>query len=121
MSRIDINGRPRSRGELPGWYSAALEEQAASGLSMTEYADRLGVAAATLYQWKRRLSADDEGSAELETPRSLGLVEVSLESHRSIGREENFVVRLGNGRLVEVPQRFEDSDLIRLLEVLEAC
>ena len=51
----------------------------------------------------------------------MGLVEVSLEGRRSIGKAENFVIRLGNDRCVEVPRRFEGADLIRLLELLEAC
>jgi hypothetical protein len=40
---------------LAGWYSAALSAQASSGLSITEYAPCIGVAAATLYEWRPRL------------------------------------------------------------------
>jgi len=86
---------------------------------MADYAVELGVAAATLYQWKRRLSADD--LAEFETPRSLGLVEVSIEDPPLAVASGPIVVRLGRGRCVELPSRFDDEDLIRLIEVLESC
>jgi len=119
MQDIDLTVRPQSRDELADWYTAALEEQASSGLSMSDYADELGVTPTTLYQWRRRLSADD--AAEFETPGSLGLVEVAIEDRSSAASVDPIVVRLGNGRCVELPRRFEDDDLIRLLEILESC
>ena len=121
MHTININKRPRSRTELPDWYSAVLDDQANSGLSMAEYADELGLTPATLYQWKRRLSEDEEDRAEFETPSSMGLVEVAVEGLPSTGRQEPLIIRLGRNRFVEVPRRFDDADLIRLLEILEAC
>ncbi len=121
MDTIDLNERPQSRDELAVWYTAALDEQASGGLSMAEYAEELGVTATTLYQWKRRLSAEEEDRAEYETPSSMGLVEVSLEGPSSSDNAENFVVRLDDGRCVEVPQRFNDAGLIRLLQLLESC
>ena len=75
----------------------------------------------TLYQWKRRLCAKEEDRAEFETPRSIGLVEVSLESPRSAGKDDPFVIRLSNNRCVEIPRSFDPAELIRLLEILEAC
>jgi transposase-like protein len=119
MQDIDLSQRPRSRDHLPEWYATALEDQATSGLSMADYAGELGIAPATLYQWKRRLSAEDPG--EFETPASLGLVEVSIEDRPSHAASGPVVVRLGNGRCVEVPKQFDDDDLIRLIEILESC
>lgn len=119
MQDIDLTARPRSRDELADWYTAALEDQASSGLSMADYADELGVTSATLYQWKRRLSADD--AADFETPGSLGLVEVAIEDSTRSGSVDPIVVRLKHGRCVELPSRFDDDDLIRLLEILESC
>ncbi|MCP5039936.1 MAG: hypothetical protein GY944_02830 [bacterium] len=84
---------------------------------MAEYADQLGVAPATLYQWNRRLSSE---AAEFETPVSMGLVEVAIGERPSDSTTEPIVVRLGN-RCVELPRRFDDEDLIRLIEILEAC
>ena len=119
MQDIDLTERPQSRDELAAWYSAALEDQVASGLSMGEYAGELGVASATLYQWKRRLAAED--AAEFETPRSHGLVEVSIEDRPSACESDPIVVRLGRDRCVELPSRFEDDDLIRIVAILESC
>ena len=122
MQNTDQKGRPQSRDALAGWYAAALKEQACSGLSMAEYADELGVASTTLYQWKRRLCVEDH--AEFETPASFGLVEVSVEdrsSARSSDDAGHLVVRVGEGRCVEVPPRFDDAELMRLITVLESC
>ena len=89
---------------------------------MAAYAEERGVSVATLYQWKRRLSAEEEDRAEFETPRSMGLVELSLEGpQQSGGKEEQFVIRLGNDRCVEVPRHFDGTELIKLLEILETC
>ncbi len=119
MQDIDLTVRPQCRDELAEWYAAALEDQASSGLSMADYADELGVTPTTLYQWRRRLSADV--AAEFETPGSLGLVEVSIEDRSPAKAVDPIVVRLGRGRCVELPRRFDDDDLIRLLEILESC
>jgi hypothetical protein len=119
MQNIDLTVRPQCRDDLASWYTAALKDQVSSGLSVADYADQLGVTAATLYQWKRRLSADD--AAEFETPRSLGLVEVALDSLPPTRPTDPIVVRLGRDRYVELPSRFDDEDLIRLIEILESC
>lgn len=116
MKRNDLQERPERREELAGWYAELLEAQASSGLSMADYAAEVGVTAGTLYQWKRRLA----DYAEFETPRSLGLVEVSVKRGPSERTASPFVVRLGD-RCVEVPQQFDDEDLIRLIGVLESC
>ena len=61
MDIIDIMERPSSRDALRDWYSAILEDQESSGLSVAEYADKVGLSAATLYQWRRRLHSVDSG------------------------------------------------------------
>ena len=120
MQDINLMERPQKRDELRTWYSAALADQANRGLSMADYADELGVSSATLYQWKRRLSAED--AAEFETPRSLGLVEVTIEEQPRTGAESSpIVVQLSSGRRVELPKGFDDSDLVRLISLLESC
>ncbi len=120
MKNIDLMERPQKRGELADWYTTALAEQASSGLSVAEYADELGVSSATLYQWKRRLSAED--TAEFETPRSLGLVEVTIEDQpRVCAESSSIVVQLSGDRRVEVPRGFDDNDLVRLISLLESC
>ena len=123
MPKLRITARPRGRDELAEWYAAALDDQATSGLTVAEYAEEIGVAAATLYQWRRRLSVDAGGDLSAP-PRPAGLVEVTLEAERtepSIEAAGVFTVRLGCGRSIELPQHFDGSELRRLVEILESC
>ena len=120
MRRIDLGPRPTGREELSGWYSAALSAQAASGLSVTDYAELIGVTAATLYQWRRRLAAAGD-----DAPAPGNLVEVTIArptpSAISSSRN-NLLVRIGDGRRsIEVPRAIEADDLRRLIAVLESC
>ena len=55
MRRTTTGARPAGRSELKAWYKTALAEQASSGMSVTAFASRIGVAVSTLYQWRRRL------------------------------------------------------------------
>ena len=120
MARIDLSHRPRSREELAGWYATALDDQASSGLSVAEYATGLGVTAATLYQWRRRLAAQD--TVELDRPDSFGLIEVMPDSTPGPDETEStLVVRLGRDREIDVPREFDAGDLRRLVTVLESC
>jgi len=120
MARIDFDDRPRARGDLARWYAAALDDQAASGLSVAEYADEIGVAAATLYQWRRRLALrSDEDRQTLPNP--VGLVEVTVKSRSAPDDVAVFTVRLGRDRGIEVPHEFDDAELRRLVTVLESC
>jgi transposase-like protein len=120
MSKSKTGGRPRSRSERARWYSEVLEHQAASGLTIVEYAHGIGVAPATLYEWRRRLateSCDDQSPA---TP--FGLVEVAVEPEPVASPNGmTFVVQLGCGRAVEVPAGFIEADLRRLVRLLESC
>lgn len=118
MRRIASSGRPTSRGELAAWYSSILEQQAESGLSVTEYAARAGLSAWTLYGWRRRLGAVADASPSSERPR---LIEVAV-SRPTAPATEGLLVRLGDGRRsVVVPSGFDGDDLRRLVAVLESC
>ena len=98
------------------WYAAALADQAASGISVAEYAARLGVSVPTLYQWRRRLGSLRRDIADVDTK----LVEVTLA--RPVPVADALVVRVCSGRRsIEVPRGFDDDDLRRLLTVLESC
>jgi transposase-like protein len=119
MRRIELDGRPQDREELGRWYAAALKRQASSGLSVAEYADQIGVSAATLYQWRRRLSGEavEKGRAgDL-----VGLVEVTVDREAVMDGTRGFLVRLGGERCIDVPAKFNDGELRRLVRVLESC
>ena len=121
MRRIDLGERPTSREELAAWYSAVLDAQAGSGLSVADYADRVGVSAWTLYQWRRRLSSPGNGGGDSS---QASLVEVMISSP-SVARGAGLIVRVSDGRRsIEVPRGFDSDDLRRVviaLEALESC
>ena len=117
MRKRSIGERPGSRRDLAGWYASALEAQRASGLSVAEYATRIGVSAPTLYQWRRRLEAAG-GDEEAQTR----LIEVTGERQVAESDEGDLVVRLAGGRRsVVVPLGFNGDELRRLIGVLESC
>ena len=117
MRRVDLSERPTSREDLADWYSAALSAQARSGLSVSDYAACIGVTAATLYQWRRRLSpssAGDQGGSNL--------VEVSIARPMRSSPDGGLIVHVGDDRRsIEVPAGFDAEDLRRLVAVLESC
>jgi len=90
--------------------------QAASGLSVADYARELGVSVPTLYLWRRRL-----GSARSED-RPAKLIEVTVTRPTASASDNNMLVRIGDGRrIVVVPRGFDGDDLRRLIAVLESC
>ncbi len=119
MRRPQEVDRPR-RAELARHYGQLLREQEASGLSMTAFAERVGVSACTLYLWRRRLE-QQEG----EAPRSSAagqLVEVVVQGDRPPAAPgSGFVLRLESGVRVEVGADFDPAVLRRLLQALGAC
>jgi transposase-like protein len=122
MSRIDFPKRPPSRDGLEDWYAAAFEQQKSSGIGVPAMAKELGVTTTTLYQWRRRLARKRGGS---ERPRRAqaphGLVRLVVDQDGTRPDVGNFVVRLASDRRIEVPARFDDVDLRRLIGLLESC
>ena len=120
MKMMHADDRPTKRSALAAWYREALAEMEGSGQSVAEYAEEIGVTPATLYQWRRRLARDRRSPDAAAT----GLVRVRVE--RGIGqrdeeRVDGLVVRLARGRSIVVPAGFDAEELVRILEVLEAC
>ncbi len=119
MHEIDLGVRPTDRSDLRAWYSAALGDQVKSGLSVKDYAVRLGVNATTLYEWRRRLGPT--GNWESNPRAHWRLVEVTMTTWPS-AVSGALVLRIGDGRRsIEVPRGFDDDDLRRLIAVLESC
>ena len=119
MTTMNADDRPTERSALAAWYGEALADQEESGLSMAAYAAKVGVTRATLYQWRRRL-ARDRSSDETAT----GLVRVRVDCAIEQEEEERLVgliVRLPRGRSIVVPSGFDADDLVRVIEVLDAC
>lgn len=116
MRRIDLGERPRSREELAAWYSTALDAQPASGLSVADYAARIGVSVPTLYQWRRRLASQTRGGRDRAQ-----LVEVTV-ARPAPSAGGRMVVRVCDGRRgIEVPLGFDGDELRRLVAALESC
>ncbi|WP_374682300.1 helix-turn-helix domain-containing protein [Accumulibacter sp.] len=120
MGRIDVGPRPTSRDELAVWYSEALAAQAASGLSVAEFAGRIGVSVPTLYSWRRRLEASPPRES------SARLVELTMTRTPAMMPDapsaSAMVVRLCSGRRsIDVPAGFDDAELRRLVAALESC
>ena len=117
MRRTHLGERPASRDELAAWYSAALEAQGASGLSVVAYATQLGVSVPTLYQWRRRLVAAERGKDA-----GARLVEVTSAPAATSVAEPGLVIRVNEGRRsIAVHSGFDDAELRRLIAVLESC
>lgn len=117
MRRTPLGERPTRRQDLPAWYAAALERQAASGLSMTQFAASIGVPAVTLYQWRQRIAGD---TAEPVDP--LRFVEVDVAPSVAPDSPATSIrVELRSGHHLVVTPGFHGDHLRRLLEVLESC
>ena len=102
---------------MAGWYAEAFEAQAASGLSVAEFAGRIGVSTPTFYAWRRRLGS----SPPHEVPAQL--VELTVaRSSTAAGAAAGMVVHLCSGRRsIDVPAGFDDAELRRLVATLESC
>lgn len=106
-------GSQRHAPDLVAYYEGLLAEQEDSGLSVTEFAEEVGVSAATLYSWRRRLR--DGG-------RAAQVVEVSLvDETRSASPGGSLALRVGGRFEVAVPADFDEGALLRLLGALERC
>lgn len=122
MRRKTIRERPASRSELAGWYAEVLEQQATSGLSVTDYAAVAGVSAWTLYQWRRRLAPVAPAGRKCDRATTPRLIEVSIARPPARSTVSDLVVRVCEGRRsIAVPCGFNDEDLRRLVLVLESC
>jgi len=103
----------RKRADLGEYYRALLEEQAESDLSVTEFAEEVGVSAATLYSWRRRLA--DLGEAK-------DLIEVQVTGDGVELQRGASITLMIDGRLrIELETDFDDGALERLLRILSRC
>jgi hypothetical protein len=116
MQRIELGSRPTRREDLAAWYSAALEQQARSGLSIPRFAASAGISAWVLYQWRRRMSPTARPAAGAAPQ----LVEVAV-VRAAAEHCDRLSVHLRTGHKVDVPAGFDGRELRRLIGVLESC
>ena len=115
MPKHLLRPRPENPDDLATWYREALAAQESSGLNVSDFAESIGVSAATLYLWRRRFAGG------LSTPAtSRGLLEVHVRPGLD-ARPEPFTVRLVDGSEIVVPSSFDADALRRILEVLQPC
>lgn len=108
--------RSGGRSDLAEYYRGLLDEQAESELSVSEFAEEVGVSAATLYSWRRRLG-DSAGEGEARD-----LIEVQVAGDEAVLRRGASIVLTVDGRLrIELEADFDDGALERLLRVLSRC
>lgn len=120
MHKRSFGPRPQSREELAGWYGAMLEEHAESGLSLKAYAERVGISAWTLYDWRRRLGRDSDGGGPTEQEPTL--VEVAVVTPAERRSTTGFVVRVNEDRRsIVVPPGFDGDELRRVVAAVESC
>jgi len=111
---------------------AVLEKWERSGLPLSRFADREGVAQKTLYRWRRRLGVGDKhvrrgrppvgpagGGDRHASPSASMFTEVS--TTRRHAAATTFEVVLGDGTMVRVPEHFDPGSLRILLATLREC
>jgi transposase-like protein len=93
---------------------AILENQASSGLTAREFAERERIEPSRLYYWRERLGTDRQLAVSAASmPERAAFVEVR--SHRPSRIE----LVLRTGHVLFVPDSFDASALGRLVEILE--
>jgi len=95
--------RPRPRAE----WEALDREWRAGRLTQREFARRKGIAPTTLSWWSCRVGREARRSARFVRVRVMG------------GGDGDFRLKLGDGRTLRVPARFDEDALRSLLAVLE--
>jgi hypothetical protein len=92
----------------PEW-ERIIREQSLSGMTIDAFCGSRGI---NRYTFKRHKYRRNAGVARAEVPR---FIEVTGGSSRS------FVLRLKNGRALEIPSGFEEGEVRRLVGVVESC
>jgi len=99
-----------------------LLERDRDGLTLTELSQRSGIPSGTLAGWVTRLRRERQVEAGVESPgRSAGFVEIVPSVGGHTASAAPFEVMLKRERRVVVPPTFDESALVRLVRVLEAC
>lgn len=106
---------------------AALEKWERSGLSLSEFARREGIAQKTMYRWRRQLGVGDDRVRRGRRPGrdddrvAPMFTEVSAALSQASSAQMMFEVVLGDGTTVRVPEDFNSGSLRNLLSTLRGC
>lgn len=107
---------------------SVLEQWVRGGEPISQFAAREGLAAKTLYRWRKRLRIGDDrvrrGRPSTKASGSSGASALFAEVRRptlTLHPPVGFEVVLADGTTVRVPERFEADALRRLLGVLGEC
>lgn len=112
---------------------AVLEKWERSGLPVSSFAEREGIARKTMYRWRRRLQIGGDRMRRGRPPavpvdrgRRAGqsasiFTEVSTALRAGSSSAVTFEVVLRDGRTLRVPEHFESGALRRLLATLREC
>ena len=107
----------RDSADLAIHYEGLLKEQEDSGLSVSEFAEEVGLSAATLYSWRRRLRGREDDARLLE----VSVIGDDGSSLGSPGLGGPLVLQVGERMRIEVRSDFDEDALARLLGVLDRC
>ncbi len=111
----------RSRSAREEEMRALLERWERSGLPLSRFAAREGVARKTLYRWRRRLGVGADLVWRGRPAREAMFTEVSPALSLPSTPMVTFEVMLGAGLTVRVPDRFDPDSLRILVETLRGC
>ncbi len=108
--------------ERERYWRGVLGQWRASGMSRAAFCRRRGINYYTLSQWKSRLETEPAGgSKENGSSRSRRphFVEVAVPTASAFAAA--YEITLASGRTLRVPPGFDESDVARLIAVVESC
>lgn len=110
---------------------AVLGRWERSGMTLSRFADREGIARKTLYRWRRRTGVGSnrvrrqgghhQGSESVETTTAALFTEVTSSLGPVAATTVTFEVVLGPGTTVRVPEHFDPDSLRILVATLRGC
>lgn len=110
---------------------AVLEKWERSGLRLSRFAEREGIARKTMYRWRRRLGVSADEIRRGRRPGACGGAARATAQSASMFTEVSAVWRpaaavtievvLRSGTIVRVPEHFDAGSLRGLLQTLGAC
>ncbi len=103
-------------------WRAIIDQQERSGLSVARFCHERGIAASSLFAWKRRLRQEGHSAGEASPAGGSNMPAfVQLAAGRPAGRRAAIELRLGRGRRLLLRPGFDAPTLATALAVLEGA